>query len=58
MTERGFRSDRHVPTVEVVPSELSPCLCTKGWNSGVKRSADRWRRMPRGYRTLDVFAEV
>ena len=58
MAESGLRNDRHVPTVEVVPSEPLPCLCTKGWNSDVKRSADRWRRMPRGYRTLDVFAKV
>ena len=48
MTERGLRNDHHVPTVEVVPSELSPCLCTKGWNSGVEGSSDRRIKKPRG----------
>ena len=47
MAESGLRNDCHSPTVEVVPLELSPCLCTEGWISGVRRSADRRLKIPR-----------
>jgi hypothetical protein len=57
MTERGLRNDRHVPTVEVVPSEPLPCLCTKGWNSGVEGSSDRGSRSP-GVSGRSLLADV